>query len=194
MQNDEDVSRRIFLERLAAGTFLGAAGAYSQPARAQSSPGSWTPPPVLKNPNILIVMVDQMRPPMWMNATQSAALSDNNSTETRVAPSPIGLPYIFHTFDGDVSNGKMHIVGMRTKHDASAGQTGAKLAFYSEWAPCTTYPDSTPPDPEFYDYNPQTTNNLLELGNDYFSSNATTRQPSRSMRKPWARWVRFRRG
>jgi arylsulfatase A-like enzyme len=97
-----------------------------------------------------------------------------NSAETRVAPSPIGLPYIFHTFDGDVSGGKKHIVGMRTKHDVTAGQIGAKLAFYSEWAPCTTYPDSRPPDPEFYDYNPQTTNNIMEMGNDYFSSNATT--------------------
>ena len=51
---------------------------------------------------------------------------------------------------------------MRTKLDVDAGQNGAKLAFYSEWAPCTTYPDSTPPDPEFYDYNPQTTGNTME--------------------------------
>ena len=75
MPHDEDVSRRIFLERLAAGALLGAAGAYNRPVLAQSSPGAWTPPPVLKNPNILIVMVDQMRPPVWMNASQSAALS-----------------------------------------------------------------------------------------------------------------------
>jgi hypothetical protein len=63
---------------------------------------------------------------------------------------------------------------MRTKLNVNAGQIGAKLAFYSQWAPCTTYPDSTPPDPEFYDYNPQTTGNTMETGNDYFSSNATT--------------------
>jgi hypothetical protein len=63
---------------------------------------------------------------------------------------------------------------MRTKLNVSAGQIGAKLAFYSEWAPCTTYPDSTPPDPEFYDYNPQTTNNTSEMGNDYYSGNPTT--------------------
>ncbi len=101
----------------------------------------------------------------------------NNSSETRVAPSPVGLPYIFHTFDQALTPqnpGKCHIVCMRTKLNASAGQIGAKLAFYSEWAPCTTYPDSTPPDPEFYDYNPQTTSNTSEMGNDYFSTNQTT--------------------
>src|SRR6202041_671971 len=54
---------------------LGATGAYNRPALAQSGSGGWTPPPVLKNPNILIIMVDQMRPPMWLNANQSAALS-----------------------------------------------------------------------------------------------------------------------
>ena len=63
---------------------------------------------------------------------------------------------------------------MRTKLDLNAGVIGAKLAFYYSWAPCTTYPNSTPPDPEFYDYNPQTTNNTSEMGNDYYSSNPTT--------------------
>jgi arylsulfatase A-like enzyme len=99
----------------------------------------------------------------------------NNSAETRVAPAPIGLPYIFHTFDADANDSrKSHIVAMRTKLDVNAGQIGAKLAFYSQWAPCTTYPNATPPDPEFYDYNPQTTGNTMETGNDYFSSNPTT--------------------
>jgi hypothetical protein len=77
MHSNEEVSRRIFLERLAAGAFLGTAGAHHSPLRAQSNPGAWTPPPVVKNPNILIVMVDQMRPPMWMNASQQAALSQS---------------------------------------------------------------------------------------------------------------------
>ena len=99
----------------------------------------------------------------------------NNSAETRLAPAPIGIPYIFHTFDVDTGiSRKSHIVCMRTKLNVNAGQIGAKLAFYSQWAPCTTYPDATPPDPEFYDYNPQTTNNTMEMGNDYYSSNAIT--------------------
>jgi len=101
----------------------------------------------------------------------------NNCAETRVAPSPIGLPYVFHTFDQLQSLGavtKTHIVCMRTKLNLNAGQAGAKLAFYSEWAPCTTYPDSTPADSEFYDYNPLTTNNTSEIGNDYYSANPTT--------------------
>ncbi len=100
----------------------------------------------------------------------------NNNAETRVAPSPVGLPYIFHTFDNPSPSvgGKNHIVCMRTKLDLASGAIGAKLALYSAWDPCTTYPNTTPPDPEFYDYNPLTTNNTSEMGNDYYSGNATT--------------------
>jgi arylsulfatase A-like enzyme len=98
-----------------------------------------------------------------------------NSRETRVAPAPVGLPYILHTFDESsplpASQGKCHIVGLRTKLDLAAGQIGGKLAFYWEWGQCSTLPDGTPPDPEFYDYNPQTTGNTSELGNDYYSDN-----------------------
>jgi len=58
VQTDDEVSRRIFLERLAAGALLGVAGASSQPARAQSQAEShapnWTTPPVLENPDILV--------------------------------------------------------------------------------------------------------------------------------------------
>ena len=81
----------------------------------------------------------------------------NNTSESRIAPAPIGIPYILHTFDASPQAAQGHIVCLRTKQDVSAGVIGAKLAFYSTWAPCTTYPNSTPPDPEFYDYNPQTT-------------------------------------
>ena len=35
---------------------------------------------------------------------------------------------------------------------------------------CTTYPNATPPDPEFYDYNPATTGNTSEMGNDYYNT------------------------
>lgn len=100
----------------------------------------------------------------------------NNCPETRVAPSPIGLPYILHTYDSSFSGGKEHIIGMRTKLDLNAGQFGAKLAFYSAWANCTTYPNSTMPDSEFYDYNPQTAGNTMEMGNDYYSTNPTTQE------------------
>ena len=101
----------------------------------------------------------------------------HNTGETRLAPGPIGLPYVFHTFDelaASQSNPLAHIVCLRTKLDVNAGQIGAKLAFYSEWARCTAYPNSTKPDPEFYDYNPETSNNTSELGNDYYSQNQTT--------------------
>jgi arylsulfatase A-like enzyme len=104
----------------------------------------------------------------------------NNGSETRVAPAPVGLPYIFHTCDERITakgnGGNCHIVCLRTKLDSHAGQAGAKLAFYSEWSPCTTYPNATPPDPEFYDYNPRTTGNTSELGNDYFSTNAAVQK------------------
>ena len=98
----------------------------------------------------------------------------DNSSETRVAPAPVGLPYIFHTFDelgASAENPLAHIVCLRTKHDHSAGQIGAKLAFYWEWGACTTYPNSTPPDPEFYNY----ANNTREVGNDYYTKNPTTK-------------------
>jgi arylsulfatase A-like enzyme len=99
----------------------------------------------------------------------------NNSSESRITPAPVGLPFVLHTCDeGGGTMPKPHITCLRTKLDLNAGAVGAKLAFYTDWAPCTTYPDSTPPDNEFYDYNPQTTNNTAETGNDYYSNNATT--------------------
>jgi arylsulfatase A-like enzyme len=98
----------------------------------------------------------------------------NNCTETRIAPAPVGIPYVLHTFDAAPGNALSHIVCLRTKLDLSAGVIGAKLAFYYDWATCTTYPNSTAPSPEFYDYNPQTTNNTSEMGNDYYSTNPTT--------------------
>jgi len=52
----------------------------------------------------------------------------------------------------------------------NAGAIGAKLAFYSEWAPCTTYPDATLPDPEFCNYS----TNTAETGNDYYSNDSQT--------------------
>jgi arylsulfatase A-like enzyme len=100
----------------------------------------------------------------------------NNSNETRISPSPIGLPYIFHTFDAGGGSGNNHIVCMRTKNIAG---TGAKLSFYAEWAPCTTYPDATPLQWEFYNYNPTATyptGNTGELGNDYSNSNPSAIQ------------------
>ncbi|HTT64323.1 MAG TPA: sulfatase-like hydrolase/transferase [Bryobacteraceae bacterium] len=100
-----------------------------------------------------------------------------HAPETRVAPT-LGVPYIFHTCDANTATPhalKYHIVGLRTKINANnPSQPGAKLAIYSEWGTCTTVPDSTPPDHEFYDYNPLTTNNWKETGNDYFSTNQTT--------------------
>jgi arylsulfatase A-like enzyme len=112
----------------------------------------------------------------------------NNSSETRVAPAPVGLPYIFHTFDevhayqGSMNPNppKEHIVCLRTKSDPGGGAIGAKLAFYYAWDACTIYPNATPPDPEFYDYNPSTTNNTAETGNDFYSNNPTTQQTIRN--------------
>ena len=100
----------------------------------------------------------------------------DNGAETRLAPAPLGIPYILHTFDDSGQGQKNHIVCLRTKQGVNAAAPGAKLAFYSEWAPCTTYPDSTPPDPEFYDYNPATSKNTSETGNDYYSANPVTQQ------------------
>jgi hypothetical protein len=94
----------------------------------------------------------------------------NNSTETRIAPAPVGIPYIFHTFDAAPQFNKSHIVCLRTKLDPAAGAIGAKLAYYSNWNACSVYPNATPPDPEFYDY----AANTSEMGNDYFSTDPAT--------------------
>ena len=88
----------------------------------------------------------------------------NNTSETRVAPGPVGMPYVLHTCDEEGTNvAYRHITCLRTKHDPSRGVIGAKLAFYASWAPCTTYPDTTLPQGEFYDYS----SNPAETGNDY---------------------------
>ena len=108
----------------------------------------------------------------------------NNSSETRVSLG-LGLPYILHTFDEwttSTSTTLLHILCLRTKLNVNAGQLGAKLAFYYEWAPCTTYPDSTTPNAEFYDYDPNTTNNTSEMGNDYYST-------SRAVQKKIANYI-----
>jgi hypothetical protein len=101
----------------------------------------------------------------------------SNAAETRVAPT-LGIPYIFHTADdseADGGNPLHHIVCFRTKADPNnAIQPGGKLDIYSAWSKCETVPNSTTPDYEFYDYNPATSNNLYELGNDYFSANSVT--------------------
>lgn len=87
-----------------------------------------------------------------------------NTSETRVAPQ-LGIPYILHTCDlGDIAGQKGHITCLRTKTGTgNTAQPGGKLATYASWDPCTTVPNSSPPDYEFYDY----TNNRGEIGNDF---------------------------
>ncbi|MGO4884655.1 MAG: sulfatase-like hydrolase/transferase [Bryobacteraceae bacterium] len=101
----------------------------------------------------------------------------NNSSETRIAPT-LGIPYIFHTCDeNSVTPTALlyHVAGLRTKAEVkNKTQPGAKLGIYSAWGECSVIPDSTPPDYEFYDYNPATGGNTKELGNDYYSTNQTT--------------------
>ena len=113
----------------------------------------------------------------------------NNSSESRVAPAPVGIPYVLHTCDeGATAFTKPHITCLRTKLDLNAGAIGAKWAFYSDWPACSTYPDATSPDPEFYDYNPQTTGNTSETGNDYFVNNATTQQSIEQYQQVLGSW------
>ena len=93
-----------------------------------------------------------------------------NSSETRVAPAPVSLPYILSTFDELAASDATtfaHVVCMRTKQDAAAGQIGGKLCYYYNWSKCTTYPNTLTPQGEFYDYNPAGANNTHELGNDF---------------------------
>ncbi len=96
----------------------------------------------------------------------------DNASETRVAPEPVGIPYVMHTCDeGANAFSNNHITCVRTKLNASQGAMGAKLAFYANWLACATYPDSSTPDWEFYDYNPSTVANTAEMGNNYSDTN-----------------------
>ena len=78
----EDVNRRVFLERLGAGVIGGAALSQGPglPADAQGGPSlpdttPWSTPPALVNPNILIILVDQMRWPCWLSRSQRSLLN-----------------------------------------------------------------------------------------------------------------------
>ncbi|MGO4879243.1 MAG: sulfatase-like hydrolase/transferase [Bryobacteraceae bacterium] len=59
-------TRRSFLRQAAAGAVL------SQFGGATERNLKWAAPPQLSNPNILFVMVDQMRYPQWMGASQQS--------------------------------------------------------------------------------------------------------------------------
>lgn len=126
-----------------------------------------------------------------------------NSSETRtvtVGPGNAAIPYVLHTVDETNSNeycplpgapppDNRHIVCLRTKFNAASPSPGGKLAEYSHWAPNNTCWDGvTPQEFEFYDYNPKTTNNQKEMGNDYFSSNPTTQSTMASYKAALGNW------
>lgn len=82
MDINHDFSRRAFLQSLGAGAALGAAAneprrrppekraSASGPFNGTGGASPWTPCPSLTNPNILHIMVDQMRAPAWLNSSQ----------------------------------------------------------------------------------------------------------------------------
>ncbi len=73
----EAFSRRGFLGSLGAGALLGVTGLQGQSSAEVAEPAAWSAAPVLKNPNILIVMVDQMRLPVWLSASQNKQLKSS---------------------------------------------------------------------------------------------------------------------
>jgi len=69
------LSRRSFLEQLGAGAGAAALSQFGGRAAAQGGARpdtAWSPPQKLTNPNILFVMVDQMRYPQWLGAQQQS--------------------------------------------------------------------------------------------------------------------------
>ena len=93
-----------------------------------------------------------------------------NSAETRVAPLPVALPYVFHTFDelaAQEATPLAHVVCLRTKTE-DGGRAGAKLNYYWQWDKCTTFPNTMTPQGEFYDYS----DNTQETGNDFTNPSA----------------------
>jgi len=69
------ISRRLFLEsvgmgaagEMAASLWGGMPGAQAVRRHAAAA---WTPPPVISNPNILFIIVDQLRYPQWLSGRQ----------------------------------------------------------------------------------------------------------------------------
>jgi arylsulfatase A-like enzyme len=90
------------------------------------------------------------------------------------------VPYIWHTCDrpcpgsGGVNN---HIRAFRTKtNSGNPAYPGAKLVTYSQWGECSVSPiPGGVQQVEYYSYDPVTTNNWLELGNDYSVPSEQTR-------------------
>ncbi len=84
METEKEISRRALLLSLAAGATLGAS---RPPAVHRSRPRSngsnlranapgFTPAPALPNPNVLVIIVDQLRMPMWLNTTQQTMVNN----------------------------------------------------------------------------------------------------------------------
>jgi arylsulfatase A-like enzyme len=80
----KDVNRREFLEKVGAWTVGGAALSQVLGRRAKAQSGGWVAPPRLTNPNILFIIVDQMRFPQWVSAMQMTTL------EQQLLPNIIG--------------------------------------------------------------------------------------------------------
>jgi len=117
-----------------------------------------------------------------------------NAKETRIAPT-LGIPYVFHTCDqiNIVPNQpKAHLVALRTKYNpGNKSRPGAKLGVYSAWSNGTVLPGSTTPDFEFYDYNPATSHNTAEMGNDFYSTDATTLATLKQYLQALGAWIPF---
>jgi arylsulfatase A-like enzyme len=68
-----DVTRRTFLEGIGS-TALGGSMLAQVNERAAGQSAAWRKPLVLTNPNILIILVDQMRWPAWLTFSQLTTL------------------------------------------------------------------------------------------------------------------------
>jgi arylsulfatase A-like enzyme len=87
------VSRRSFLEQIGACLAGGAAlSQFGDNANGESGARlslknqvAWTPPPNLTNPNVLFIMVDQMRYPLWLSPSQQTVF------EQQIIPNIMGL-------------------------------------------------------------------------------------------------------
>lgn len=84
MKRNNSLSRRVFIEKIGAGAVGGTALSQLLNRRASAqNPGppdistqavAWAAPSILTNPNILVIMVDQMRWPCWLTSSQLTVL------------------------------------------------------------------------------------------------------------------------
>jgi hypothetical protein len=119
----------------------------------------------------------------------SNSAEQNRLVDIYIGGTRTSTPYILHTTDENLAGESedaetyaelaepgtvnSHVACIRTKttnpSSTSYGNNGFKYAVYSTWGSCTTVPNATTPNYEYYDYQ-DSFDNRAELGNNYYGN------------------------